>query len=133
LDQFINHLDLSTFCVLSPQSINLRFYFRERWPASGDSTSLSSHFKEKGKKAEAFQAEKVAVSNIRSALKYSNPYSNQGVRPLNILLQAVGKNKVDTLAWGTMKTERHLTLTRNSVKELLSICPKRKKMHPPSY
>lgn len=86
MDQFINHLDLRTFCVLSPQSINLRFYFQELWPASGDSTSLSSHFKEKGKKAQVFQAEKVAVSNVRSALKYSNPYSNQGVRPLNILL-----------------------------------------------
>lgn len=43
-------------------------YFQELWAASGDSTSLSSKL-ERGKKAEVFQAEKAAVSNIRSALK----------------------------------------------------------------
>lgn len=50
LVQFINHLDLRTFCVLSPQSINLMFYFQELWPASGDSTSLSSTSKRKRRK-----------------------------------------------------------------------------------
>lgn len=72
------------------------FYFQELWPTSGERTSLSSHFKEKGKKSEVFQAEEVAVSNIRSALQYSNPYSNQCVR-LNILLQAVEKARLTLL------------------------------------
>lgn len=78
------------------------FYFQDLWPASGERTSLSSHFREKGKKVEVFQAVKVVVSNITSALQYSNPYSNQCVR-LNSLLQAVEKARVDTLAWGTVK------------------------------